>query len=214
MDMNDNDYIMTLPKRGLKTRSYNMDMNKEDHITTLPKRGFKTRSYKMDMVKKDLKKLTKGQLIKLLMNQQKNEEVKSIKKPAQPSRTGKWESVKPRSVLRKSVNEDLMLSPPEQFQDGYKSIPKPNIDMSLQKQNARRPPKPSREPPLPPTPKHEFNFDDDIFQTEKSKALKNSKSSGYKAGKIRNSKATQINSKLKSLKNWTMLKRYITYSKN
>ena len=32
-------------------------------------------------------------------------------------------------------------------------------------QNARRPPKPSREPPLPPTPKHEFNFDDDIFQT-------------------------------------------------
>ena len=33
MDMNDNDYITTLPKRGLKTRSYNMDMNKEDHIT-------------------------------------------------------------------------------------------------------------------------------------------------------------------------------------
>ena len=32
-------------------------------------------------------------------------------------------------------------------------------------QNARRPPKPSREPPLPPTPKHEFNFDNDIFQT-------------------------------------------------
>ena len=32
-------------------------------------------------------------------------------------------------------------------------------------QNARRPPKPSREPPLPPTPKHKFNFDDDIFQT-------------------------------------------------
>ena len=33
-------------------------------------------------------------------------------------------------------------------------------------QNARRPPKPSREPQLPPTPKHEFNFDDGIFQTE------------------------------------------------
>ena len=32
-------------------------------------------------------------------------------------------------------------------------------------QNARRPPKPSRERPLPLTPKHEFNFDDDIFQT-------------------------------------------------
>ena len=69
MDMNDNDYITTLPKRGLKTRSYKIDMNKEDHMTTLPKRDLKTRSYKMDMEKKDLKKLTKGQLIKLLMNQ-------------------------------------------------------------------------------------------------------------------------------------------------
>ena len=68
MDMN----IVTLPKKGLKTRPYNMDMNKEDQITTLPKRGLKTRPYKMDMEKKDLKKLTKGQLIKLLMNQQKN----------------------------------------------------------------------------------------------------------------------------------------------
>ena len=131
----------------------------------------------MDVEKKDLKKLTKGQLIKLLMNQRKNEEVKSVKKPTQPPRTGKWESVKPRSVLRKSVNEDLILSPPEQFRDGHKSIPKPSIDRPLQKQNARRPPKPSREPPLPPTPKHEFNllmllnaaFNsnlNDIFQTE------------------------------------------------
>ena len=66
----------------------------------------------------------------------------------------------------KSVNEDLILSPPEQFRDGYKSIPKPSIDRPLQKQNARRPSKPSREPPLPPTPKHKFNFEDDIFQTE------------------------------------------------
>ena len=118
------------------------------------------------MEKKDLKKLTKRQLIKLLMNQRKNEEVKSVKKTTQPLRTGKWERVKPRSVLRKSVNEDLILSPPEQFRDGYKSSPKPSIDRPLQKQNARRPPKPSREPPLPPTPKHEFNFDDDIFQTK------------------------------------------------
>ena len=33
MDMN----TMTLPKRGLKTRPYNMDMNKD--IATLPKRA-------------------------------------------------------------------------------------------------------------------------------------------------------------------------------
>ena len=98
MDMNKEDHIATLPKKGLKTRPYNMDMNKEDQITTLPKRGLKTRPYNMDMnmttlpkkglktrpynmdmEKKDLKKRTKGQLIKLLMNQQKNEEVESIK---------------------------------------------------------------------------------------------------------------------------------------
>ena len=64
--MNDNNNMMTLPKRGLKTRSYNKDMNK-----------------------KDLKKLTKGQLIRLLMNQQKNEEVESIKKPTN-STTENW----------------------------------------------------------------------------------------------------------------------------
>ena len=143
-----------------------MNMNKKNHMTISPKKDLKTRSYKMDMEKKDLKKLTKGQLIKLLMNQRKNGEVESVRKPTQPPRTRKWESVKPRSVLRKNVNEDLILSPPEQFRDGYKSIPKPSIDRPLQKQNARRPPKPSREPPLLPTPKHEFNFDDDIFQTE------------------------------------------------
>ena len=67
MDMN----ITTLPKRGLKTRSYNTDMN----ITTLPKRGLKTRPYKMDMEKKDLKKLTKRQLIKLLLKQKKSKKV-------------------------------------------------------------------------------------------------------------------------------------------
>ena len=89
------------------------------------------------MEKKDLKKLTKRQLIKLLMNQRKNEEVKSVKKPTQPPRSGNWESVKPRSILRKSVNEDLILSPPEQFRDGYKSIPKPSTDRPLQKQKMR-----------------------------------------------------------------------------
>ena len=54
----------------------------------------------MDMEKKDLKKLTKKQLIKLLMNQKK--------KP----RTGKWKPI-PREI----VNEDIILPPPEQFRD-------------------------------------------------------------------------------------------------
>ena len=95
-----------MSQKGLKKCDYTiyMDINDNDYVMTLPKTGLKTRSYKMDMEKKDLKKLTKGQLIKLLMNQRKNEEVESIKKPTQPPRTGKWESVKPRSILRKGLN--------------------------------------------------------------------------------------------------------------
>ena len=123
MDIN----ITTLPKKGLKTRPYSIDTNKEDHIVTLPKKGLKARPYNIGMEKmekKDLKKLTKGQLIKLLMNQQK--------KPTPPPRTGKWESVKPKPIPRKSVNEDLILPPPEQLQDGYKPIPKPKTDRPLQ----------------------------------------------------------------------------------
>ena len=136
MDMN----IATLPKKGLKTRPYNMDMNERDlktrpyskdmnerdlktrpyskdmnerDLKTSPysmdmsKRDLKTSPYSIDMEKKDLKKLTKGQLIKLLMNQRK--------KPTPPPRTGKWESVKPKPILRKSVNGDIILPPPEQF---------------------------------------------------------------------------------------------------
>ena len=88
------------------------------------------------MEKKDLKKLTKGQLIKLLLKKVSNHEdlldndpfkdevakepTKRIK-PIPPPRTGKWESVKPKPVPHKSVNED-----------GYKPIPKPRIDRPLQ----------------------------------------------------------------------------------
>ena len=167
----------TLPKKGLKTKPYSMDMNKD--IATLPKKGLKKYDYNIDMEKKDLKKLTKGQLIKLLLKKEKKPKVvivddtkpvptprtyksrppvptprKSVNqliqffenKPTPPPRTGKWENVKPKPVPRKSVNKDIILPPTKGFRD--------------------RPPKPSREPPLPPAPKHEFNFDDDIFQTE------------------------------------------------
>ena len=50
-----------------------------------------------------------------------------IIKPIPPLRTGKWESIKPKPVPRKSVNEDIILPPPKQFRD--------------------RPPKPTRKPP-------------------------------------------------------------------
>ena len=87
MDMED--HIVTLPKRGLKIRPYSMDMNKD--IATLPKKGLKTRpsnigmekkglkkydySVYMDMEKEDLKKLSKGQLIKLLLKQKESKKV-------------------------------------------------------------------------------------------------------------------------------------------
>ena len=60
-------------------------------------------------------------------------------KPTPPPRTGIWESIKPKPVPRKSVNED-----------GYKPIPKPRTDRPLKMQNAQRPPKPTRKPPPVP----------------------------------------------------------------
>ena len=87
--------IVTLPKKGLKTKPYNIGMEKMD---------LKTRPERIDMEKKDLKKLTKGQLIKLLLKKVSNHEdvldndpfkdevaqepTKRIK-PTPPPRTGK-----------------------------------------------------------------------------------------------------------------------------
>ena len=137
MDMNKD--IATLPKKGLKTRLYNIGMEKMD---------LKTRPYSIDMEKKDLKKLTKGQLIKLLLKQKKSKKVTNHEyllgndpfkdevaqepakriKPTPLLRTGKWESVKPKPIPSKSINEDFILPPP----DGYKPIPKPRTDRPLQ----------------------------------------------------------------------------------
>ena len=157
MDMNKEDHTVTLPKKGLKTRPYSVDMNKEDHIVTLPKKGLKTRPYNIgmekrdlktrpyniDMEKKDLKKLAKGQL----MNQRKKRNI--------PPRAGKLKNIKPKPIPRKSINKDIILPPPEQFQHGYRPIPKPRTDRPFQMQNARRPPKPTRKPPPPPIPQVE-----------------------------------------------------------
>ena len=115
MDMN----TATLPKKDLKIRPYSMDM--EDYIVTLPKKGsktrpynigmekrdLKTRPYSMDMNNEDLEKLSKLELIKMLLERD------SIDKPIPKPRTGKWESVKPKPVPRKSVNEDIILQPPK-----------------------------------------------------------------------------------------------------
>ena len=78
----------TLPKKGLKTRPYSMDMNKD--IATLPKKGLKKYVYNIDMEKKDLKKLSKDQLIKLLLKQEKkkpNIVIVDDTKPKRPNRS-------------------------------------------------------------------------------------------------------------------------------
>ena len=115
----------------------------------MEKIDLKTRPYNIDMEKKDLKKLTKGQLIKLLLKQKKSEKVSKQEdlldndpfkdevtqepgKHIKPPRTGKWEIVKPKPIPCKSVNEDFILPPP----DGYKPIPKPRTDRPLKMQNA------------------------------------------------------------------------------
>ena len=58
------------------------------------------------MEKKDLKKLTKGQLINYPVKDEVAQEPTKRIKPTPPLRTGKWESVKPKPIPRKSVNED------------------------------------------------------------------------------------------------------------
>ena len=77
-----------------------MDMNNKNHVTTLPKRGLKTRSYSIDMNERDLEKLSKSELIKLLLKQKKSKKVHNhddllnndpfkdevAQKPAKPTR--------------------------------------------------------------------------------------------------------------------------------
>ena len=125
-DTNMDNNVATLPKRGLKTRPYSMDMNKD--IAPLPKKGLKTRPYNIGMEKRDLKKydmslrefleedlkeLSKGQLIRLLLKQKKSKMV--------------------------SNHEDLLDNNP--FKDEVAQEPaKPRTDRPLQMQNARRPP--------------------------------------------------------------------------
>ena len=116
-------------------------MNSHLNLKKCVQKGLKKCDYTMyiDMEKKDLKKLTKGQLIKLLLKQKTSKKV--------------------------SNHEDLLNNDP--FKDEVAQGPaKPRTDRPLQMQNARRPPKPTRKSSQPPKPKDDFNFDDDIFHTE------------------------------------------------
>ena len=90
-------------------------------------RYLKNSNYSILMNKRDLKKLTKGQLIKLLLKQEKKkpkvvddtkpkrpnrppppipEGVQRIK-PTPPPRTGKWENVKPKPIHERVLSRWL-----------------------------------------------------------------------------------------------------------
>ena len=107
-------------------------MNDNNYITILPKRDLKTSSYKMNMNKKDLKRLSKSQLIKLLIKQERNGQAYEFENSIVP------QLKQEESLPGKSVNsyEDLIIEPPEQFRD------------------KQRPPKPTRKPPPPPMKEH------------------------------------------------------------
>ena len=99
----------------------------------------------VDMSMRDLKKLTKAQLIRLHLKQQTQKPSNSINqmvnehediiqppeqfrdtyKPISPSRTGKWKSVKLKPVLCKSAKQMVkeyedIIQPPEQLRDRKK----------------------------------------------------------------------------------------------
>ena len=142
-----------------------MDMNTE----TLPRKGLKKYDYNIDMEKKDLNKLTKGQLIKLLLKKEKKPKVVIVDdtKPVPTPRT--YKSRPPVPTPRNKVNQLVQFfenkpTPPPRTgkwenvkpkpvprksvnEDGYKPIPKPRTDR-------------------PPKPNDGLNFCDDIFQTE------------------------------------------------
>ena len=87
------------------------------------------------MNKRDLKKLTKKQLIKLLLKQQVQKPRNSVKQMVNehediiqpPEQFRDTYKPIPRNSVKQMVNEHegIILPPPEQFRDGYKPIPPP-----------------------------------------------------------------------------------------
>ena len=173
---------------------------------TLPKKGLKKYDYSINMNKRDLKKLRKNQLIKLLMEREEKKPKIVIVDDSKPTRpTPIPEGVKPYrptqtvKLRRKQkivddrpgweknpkTNQWIKIDGPtyrklypmqhvlnkidkthQEINETSKSIDDKYKKVSYGLDDGEETPKPTRTPPLPPTPKHEFNFDDDIFQTE------------------------------------------------
>ena len=95
----------------------------------MEKRGLKKCDYNIDMNKRDLKKLTKAQLIKLLLKQRAQKPRNSVKQMVNEHE----DIIQPPEQFRNTyksvkqmVNEhEDIIQPPEQFRDTYKPIPPP-----------------------------------------------------------------------------------------
>ena len=185
-DMDMENHIVNLPKKGLKTKPYSMDMNKD--IATLPKKGLKARPYNigmekrdlkkydytMYMEKEDLKKLSKGQLIRLLLKQEKKKSkvvIVNDTKPTRPNRPPppipekKVVDDRPGWAKSPKTNRWLKIDGPTYrklypMQHVLSKIDKMNQEINETSKSIDDKYK-SIISPIP-----QYDFDDDIFQTE------------------------------------------------
>ena len=105
------------------------------------------KSNHIDMDKASLKKLSKSELIKLLLKQEKKPKIIVVDdtKPVPTPRT--YKSRRPIPTPRKSVKqmakeyEENIILPPQEFRDDYKPVPAPRT-----KQHAVKKPVPHQEP--------------------------------------------------------------------
>ena len=127
-----------------------------------------------NLTKRDLKKLTKGQLIALLIKNESKNEAKTSQKPIPTPRMGKWAiqkpMPKPRANAGKLVSkfENIILPPPMQYRDKQKVESYGDLIVKPPKTYRDKPKKPSRPPPPPPP----FNFSDEIFRTDNESVSK------------------------------------------
>ena len=123
--------------------------------------------YNIDMEKKDLKKLTKSQLIKLLLKKEKKPKVVVVddSKPTrlkQQKKVSNHEDLLDNDPFKDEVAQRIKPTPPPRTGKWENVKPKPvprksvNEDIILPPKGFRdRPPKPTRKPPPPPIPQVE-----------------------------------------------------------
>ena len=132
------------------------------------------------MNKRDLKKLGKNEIIDLLLKLVNNDNTK----PKKPNRPPPPIPFIPRQTVKVKKDKTVYDKPgwvrnhitgrwikvdSRKYQKLYPKLHelnKKNMKPKIIGVDNTKPPKPSRDLQLPPTPKQEFNFDDDIFQTE------------------------------------------------